>query len=263
MHRSLICFILTAGVLLVTSCYLPTDPGPQPSSITETEFRPGMSVLGILRLDGATGSSFIHLTRTFQTEETGDDFTLTVSNADVRVIGTNPDFLYHFSYIEDELRDGIYSNAGFVPVAGRTYHLEASSPEFPTVRGSTVVPEPPAIETGSLTITESRIAFTLTDPGIRTLLDVHLISQDTRIEKRISLHSGNQFITLTIPENANPPESLSLYLYDRNLADYLSSAITIKPQAYQEPAATVTGGYGCFGAVSVTTLELTADSPPE
>ena len=70
--------ILTLVVMLpaltwIASCDLPHQPGPMPAVIVETEFEPGLNILGILRADELKGTSFININRVLTTEEVYSD----------------------------------------------------------------------------------------------------------------------------------------------------------------------------------------------
>ncbi len=83
-----ITFAIFIVVLIGAACDLPTEPGPQPSTIIETDFEPGLNILGVLRLDDSTGTSFIHIEQACRTEEIYDeDFPLIIEDAEAVVRG--------------------------------------------------------------------------------------------------------------------------------------------------------------------------------
>ena len=60
-------------LLWISGCDLPHQPGPMPSEIVETEFEPGLNILGVLRADDQAGTSFINVNRALTTEEIYSD----------------------------------------------------------------------------------------------------------------------------------------------------------------------------------------------
>ncbi len=236
----------------MVSCDLPTDPGPMPVDIIHTEFEPGHNILGVLRLDDNPGSSFIRVERAYKTEEITEDFASVVNNANVTIIAEDTST---FTFISDTTRGDIYTDSSFVPVEGVKYVLTVSSPDLPELTATTQVPNYPTIDEYIHTPQQSVSVTILSSPSI-DLYDVYLISDIDEIQVRIVNESENISISFDLSELSGDPSTIEIYGYEKNLSEYLQSSITIKPQSYHETVTTVSNGYGCFGAVSKTTIHL-------
>lgn len=106
-NRQLFCYncglasyvlICSAVMFFMISCDLPLDPGPQPTTIIETEFVPGLNVLGILRTE--TGQSYVRVERAYLTEEEEEEFNPVISDALVRISNSAEPGLVDTFYFE-------------------------------------------------------------------------------------------------------------------------------------------------------------------
>ncbi|UCD39072.1 MAG: DUF4249 family protein [Fidelibacterota bacterium] len=253
------------GVLLALwfwSCSLPHEPGPQPSTIVKTEFDSAMNVFGVLRLDGQPRSSYFYIERTYEYQELDDipwdsTFIPIVIDATVQVQGLHEDtFTYTFTQELDTLRGEIYTHPDFLPVAGETYALAITHPDFPTITDTTLVPFPPVLLGDSVDVLGQMVFFVIRTKADTDLYDVYILSPADSIHYRSVNHDGEGELHLFFETEAEPedPLEVQIYGYDANLMDYLTAMITLKPQTYNETVATVTGGYGVFGSVSVATF---------
>jgi len=240
----------------MVACSLPSQPGPQPTDIIPTEFIPGFNVLGVIRVDGTRGSSFIHVQRAFRVEEATETFSPVIKEATVSVLTENPDSSYFFTFRNDSLRGDIYANSDFRPVAGHEYRLTVTGAGLPVLSASTVTPALPVVDTTSLEISPRRVSFTIMTTPDTGLYEVYLICETTEYsQQRINHSEQSQEFLFPLPHGEKPAK-LEVYAYDSHLAEYLTAAITIKPQTYRETVTTVEGGYGCFGSVSKTVVWL-------
>lgn len=256
---------LSGGALLAAvlwTCSLPWDPGPQPSTIVETEFDSAMNVLGILRLDGEANSSFFYIERTYQYQELDtlswdESFIPIVTDAAVRVQGMADTTSYAFTHTLDSLRGEIYTNEDFVPAAGETYTLYVEHPDFPTITDTTTVPAVPALDADSVIIWGDMVYFQQQTASDVFLYDIYLLTATDSLYTRFVNQDGVT-VPVALPNTAPPTESVDIHVYgyDANLAEYLTTTITLKPQTYQETVTTVTGGYGVFGSVSVAKVTV-------
>ena len=249
--------IFWLGVLVISSCYLPTDPGPQPHQIVETHFKPGFNVLGVLRNDGNAGSSFLHVERVYKIQEATDDFVPTIDDAQVQIQRLSDSRVTGFGFTEDSLRGKIYTDSTFVPWAGERYQLKVSGEDFPDVTGEVTIPPAPRIDSSSVMVNNHLLSFqTMFQPEIR-LYEAYLICQNATYHLRQRSEStGPTTIAFDLTSGSGVPQSLIIYGYEKNLTEYLTAPITIKPQTYRELVTTVSGGYGVFGAVSVVQYQF-------
>lgn len=248
--------------LLISACDLPTDPGPMPTDIIDTDFKPGLNILGVLRLDGITGTSFIRVERAYHIEETDTMewdayFSPVVSNAEVIVQGATNKISYIFSFVDDSIRGDIYTNDNFSPLEGEQYSLTINSPELPELTATTSIPVKPSIDSTTLVVSDHSVSFDLLSTTDTDIYDVFLVFPNDTLHQRIVNNNDERISThFSFSSVLGQAMWVEIYGFDANLAEYLTFTITIKPQIYQETVTTVTGGYGCFGAVSKTTIHL-------
>ena len=243
------------------ACDLPNEPGPMPTDIIDTEFEPGLNILGVLRLDDTIGTSFLRFERAYQIEETdieqGEHFSPVVSNAEVSVQGTVDTTTYVFSFEEDSVRGDIYVHHDFNPMEGEQYFLTITSEGLSELTASTIVPVRPSIDSTSLEISDRDLSFDLLTTGDTDLYDIYLFLTDGALHQRVVNRNEERIsITFNFSSDRGQPVLLEIYGYDTNLSEYLLASIIIKPQTYQETVTTVSGGYGCFGSVSKKTILL-------
>jgi hypothetical protein len=254
-----------AGILLalaVWTCSLPHEPGPQPSTIVETEFDSALNVFGVLRLDGEANSSFFYLERTYQYQELDTiswdaSFIPIVTDATVLVRGMFDTMTYEFTHELDNLRGEIYTNEDFIPAAGETYALTITHPGFSTITDTTTVPIVPILDADSVIVWGDMVYFQQRTTADVYLYDIFLLSSEDSLQYRFPNRDGAT-IPIAFQSTAPPGESMDIqvYGYDANLAEYLTTTITLKPQTYNETITTVTGGYGVFGSVSVAAVTV-------
>lgn len=256
------CFI---AALYCVACDLPHEPGPQPSNIIDTSFEPGLNILGIIRLDDQPGSSFFYIERAYRyqeldTLEWDESFITTIYDAKALVQGMADTTTYRFKYELDSLRGHIYVDVDhdFTPVAGEQYMLTITHPEFPTLTDTTIVPAQPSLVGDSIAVSGHTVSFHIQTTADTYLYDVYLISASDSIRYRFVNYEGDGELEIKFNTATGPTEliEIHIYAYDVNLAEYLTSVITLKPQTYLELMTTVTGGYGVFGSVSVFKMEL-------
>ncbi len=254
-----ITFAIFIIVLFGAACDLPTEPGPQPTPIIKTDFEPGLNILGVLRLDDSTGTSFIHVEQAYRANDIDDeDFPLVIEDAEAVVQGTITDTTtYPFVYKADILRPYIYTDPSFAPTAGEEYALSITHSELPTLTDTTIVPVKPDIDTTTLTISENTLSFDLLTTADTYLYDIYLISPSDSQHYRFA-NQGKGLFPFTFNPTVGPWQTMTIHIYgyDANLAEYLTAVTTIKYQTYLETVTTVTGGYGVFGSVSVLKMEL-------
>ena len=259
-----ICLTFFIAALYFAACDLPYEPGPQPSTIIKTPFKPGLNILGILRLDDQPGS-FFYIERAYQyqeldTLEWDESLITTIYDAKALVQGMADTTTYRFKHELDSLRGHIYVDVDhdFTPVAGEQYMLTITHPEFPTLTDTTIVPAQPALVGDSIAVSGHTVSFRIQTALDTYLYDIYLISPSDSIHYRLVNYEGLGDLPVFFNTTGGPDEHISIHVYgyDANLAEYLISPITLKPQTYLELVNTVTGGYGVFGSVSVFKMEL-------
>lgn len=251
------------AALLAVACDLPHEPGPQPTAIIDTEFKPGLNIMGVLRMDENPGASFIYIERAFQLDELDmagwEEFSTLVEDAEAIVQGTTDTITYPFEFATDTLRPQTYTHPYFRPAAGEEYALTITHPDFPALTDTTVVPVHPEIAEDTVVVLGQTVSFLLLPTSDTYLYDLYLLSPSDSIHYRLINIDDGEEIPILFNVSAQPGDIMEVHLYgyDANLADYLTSLVSLKPQSYHETVTTVTGGYGVFGAVSVSKFTFT------
>jgi len=249
--------IFGISTFLTTGCSLPTDPGPQPKEIIDTKFEPGYNVLGVLRNEGNPGSSFIRVEELYKLSDIDEEYNPAQEGLDVRILEVLTGDTLTFVETDDSLRGLIYSDSSFRPLAATRYSLSISGGDLSAVTADVIVPPSPVIDTNSVTISGKTVQFYLDTVSEIALYEVYLTCEnDTISVRQFPAQSGKTIIRISVTSATGPPEQLEIYGYESNLAEYITAPITIKPQTYRETVTTVSGGYGVFGAVSVSTYQF-------
>lgn len=259
--RSVLIFVFLISVYgylsVLSSCNLPTDPGPPPKTLIETEYQPRLNVFGVLRADGVKGSSFIHVQKTLATEEMYEGGEISDTTAVVRVTDTQTGNVFQFEMIEDTTHRGYYYNFEFIPECGHRYHIEVCSDILPTLTAETVVPVQPEIVPQSLTVTTAELRFRL-----RTTKDTDqyycvLFYGEAYTGKEIVNESGGEIpVAFDLSGMSAAPARLVIFGFDHNLTAYRNSTPLLIPQTYHEMVISVENGFGCFGSLAVTEIGL-------
>ncbi len=220
-----------------------------PTDIEKTKFEPGLNIFGILRVDGKNyGTSFIRVERAYLLNEIVQEnavFVPTIDSAHVQIIHDGKDTIqFLFKY------DGTYDNVNYIPKSGQPYSIVIDNTEFPVLRGSTIIPKTPIVNT-VIRNSEELSVVVIPDSTIH-LFEIYPIYGTGVIHAKRFTNDANKHVELTVPnrdEKLGPLNRIEVFSYDKNMSDYLQATITIKPQSYNEMVKTVEGGYGVFGSV--------------
>lgn len=251
--------LVLASLIFMTACDLPHQPGPMPSDIVETEFEPGLNIIGVLRADDVLGSSFVNVTRALTTEEIYSD---TIENFSplvdyVRVHSSSIDTEYVFVPLDDSSDTKTYSDTNLVVEAGLTYDIEISAPGFPVLTGETSIPQKPQLVANTLSVTTDNISFQLQHHSSAFEYKLYIIFSEQALERVVKPTNGTLIdIDWDFDTGNGTPQYLMLSALDENLVRYGNTPISFIPNTYHPDASTVSGGYGCFGSLSVVFVEL-------
>ncbi len=258
-HRSWFISIIIL-TLFMFSCDLPHQPGPMPTEIVETEFEPGLNILGVLRADDQFGTSFININRTLTTEEIYSDsienFAPSVDY--VRVMSLSDSMSYNFSQSNVNASDWQdYNNTYLHANAGETYELEISAPGFPTLTGQTIIPDKSQLVANSLLIGSDKVSFQIQHHSSAFEYKLYLFFAEGILEKVLKpLTVNNLSVDWSFGIDDGAPYLLMISALDENLTRYGNSPISFIPNTFHPDGSTVSGGYGCFGSVSIALVEL-------
>ena len=253
------CLIILIHPGIFTSCDLPHQPGPMPTEIVETEFEPGLNIMGVLRADDQSGTSFININRALTTEEIYSDsipnFSPQIDYAKVSSIESGAE--YQFLRSEDTSDWGNYMDTTLSAEAGVAYELEIKASGFPMLTGHTRVPAKPQIVANSLLVGANAVSFQLQHHASAYEYRLYLFFAESILEKDVHPSNGEIIdIAWSFGSDRGNPVYLQLIALDENLTRYGDSPISFIPNTYHPDGSTVEGGYGCFGSVAVTSLEL-------
>ena len=254
--RTVFC-ILTA-VFLYT-CDLPHQPGPMPTDIVETEFEPGLNIMGVLRADDQAGTSFININRALTTEEIYSDsienFSPQITYAKVRSVDSAAE--YQFVRSEDTSDWGSYFDTTLSVGAGEAYDLEIIASGFPTLTGHTIIPDKPQLVANSLLIDSDKVSFQIQHHASAFEYKLYLFFAASVSEKVVKPSNGNIIeVDWNFSISNGSPLYLGLTALDENLTRYGNCPISFIPNTYHPDGSTVSGGYGCFGSVSIAVIDL-------
>ena len=247
------------ALLLMSRCDLPHQPGPMPTQIVETQFEPGLNILGVLRADDSPGSSFITINRALTTEEIYSDSIENFSpGVDfIKLSSSSSGAEYYFLQSEDSLEEGTYRDSTLVVQTGESYALEIMAPGFPLLTAETTLPQKAQLVGNSLAVGPDRVDFTLLQDASIYEYKLYLIFAENALEKVIRpTDSGSTDVHWNYDPGLGSPLLLMIAALDENLTRYGNSPISFIPNTYHPDGSTVDGGYGCFGSVSIATFPL-------
>ncbi len=260
--KLIILFITLVILIVIASCDLPMSAGPQPTQLINTNYAPGLNILGVIRNDGESlSTSFVYVERSFREEE-WDDIDEVIYDAEVIVERINDSHIYSFTNeIEEDFQSEIYRSDSLFALAGEEYLISVTAPNLPTLSANTIIPQQPAILENSLSIASTRATFEILVTNDTWMYEIYLIYSDSSVISKRYLSSTHDNIDVSIDYEAEKgrPVQMRIFGFDKNLADYLSVNIVLKPQSYQKPFSTVNNGYGSFGSLSQSTFDFTQD----
>lgn len=254
---------LWAGLTVwLATCDLPHQPGPMPRAIIDVAFEPGLNVLGVLRADNDSSSSFVHVQRATTTDEMYSDADIYIDNAEVVVECLTIADTVRFGAATDSVERGYYYAEDFQPDPGHRYRLTVRVPNLPVLSGETTVPPLPRVDSNSVELTPGHLQFEIEAASDNYQYEIYLIGTEGHRYQRYPVEAdGTLEVRFQLHEKIGSLQILIIYTYDRNLAEYLNSPIAFMPQSFQEAIHTVENGYGCFGSLSMAVIPLTNLNP--
>ena len=258
-------FILTGFIIFwLTGCKEVVDfylGIPLQPVIDEDSFVPGLNIFGIIRPDsnGDYNNSCIMLQKVIPAVGSSDS--LDVGRAVVRVERLNEEScLYDFlltDYGHLFSQEAYRPDTTFSTKAGDIFTVECVYHELPVLKAMTIVPNPPVMLMNTLTETGNSISFEVqAEPSI-FMLDIYVYAAGelAGYERLPAEQSVNTLVFL--PYLQGLADSIDLYSYDSNMADYYTTANTsLNFNKYRESFSTVENGYGVFGSMNHTRFYL-------
>jgi len=262
MNRSLKISTLFLLSIYLWTCVLPTEPGPMPKDLIETEYIESLNVFGILRADGTPGSSFVHVQRTMTTEEIYSFETDPgVYDARVMIYDSTDQAEYRFEHSTIPGQEGYYRNQSLIPHPRSHYSVSIEADSLPTLSGTTLIPPAPQIKDGSLNQSDGETHFTLLLDPDSYQYEIHFLTlsgglENSSLQTIAGNIAGEQTVSHRWVDGEEAPAMVVIIAQDLNLTRYRNASSSIIPNTYHEDPSTVTGGFGCFGSLAVTILEL-------
>ncbi len=258
-------FTLLVTLLLIFGCDLPHQPGPQPSEIVPTEFEKGMNILAVLRADYDSGSSFVSITRALTTEEIYSEeiIDFTPENVFTQVINEGSGVATEFMQSLDTNELNMFRNSSFSPEPGERYELEITAQGFPTLTGTTLIPQRPVWVEELTVLGTDELNFSLVHDSSAFEYKLYLYFPSGEILEKVVKPNGSSKIAVEwkFSSGLGQPLYVLLFALDENLTRYGNSPISFIPNTYHPDGSTVSGGYGCFGSVALTTYQLRYSRP--
>lgn len=253
-YRLLIISIISS---LFFACDLPNQPGPMPNDIIETEFTPGLNILGIL-YNSDTTESFIYIEEALPTDTYYENMDSNiVTNAEIIIWGEKDTTKYKF-IIQPDVDSCRYINKNFIPISGEKYYLKISARTDQgnlSVAATTIVPTLPEITSDSVKISDEVLNINIKSNDDIVRYDFYLFSEENLLAEKI-IYSDFNCVQFNLEEFDTLPTRIEILTFDKNLTTYLQTSNTLFPQNYQENISTVEEGYGCFGAISKKNIHL-------
>lgn len=257
--RNLVFILFSLLCIGLYCCDLPTQPGPMPQDIINTEFQPGLNILGVIRVADKDSESFVYVEEALPTRNYYDSIdSLCIRNADVK-IQEHEDSTMHTFTIDSETDSTKYTNSSFQPVPGQSYQLfvtaNTKQGELST-QSSTNVPGLPDISLESLEITKNLVSIHIDSLKNIHRYDFMLYSNSTVIGEKVIYNQLTAEVKFSIDPKNEAPTKLVIVAYDKNLAKFLQASTGLFPQVYRETLSTISGGYGCFGSVCIKNIQI-------
>ncbi len=257
------CFLIS---ILLSSC---SDDflfdfllGPQPTFIDETDYNPGLSILGILRPDSLNSKpfSYVVVEKLIPAVSSSPD-SFNVIDAKVvvyRMLNGEQIDSIEFLFDSTQLFPAFYRPLDFYPQAGESFSIRCEREGLPTLTAETTIPNVPVVVEGSFAITPSSVKFSIMNDSSAFLYDVHYsLGEVASFVRFVKNKSGNTQVEVFHHGTIQAGAKVAIYAYDVNLSAYLTAPnIFIKPNTYRLPFSTVYGGYGCFGSINLLVIEL-------
>ena len=244
--------------VLITGCSKHfTGPGPQPHYFEDQGHEDMLNVFGVLRPGSEYGKplSFIHVENVVSVTpfQSGDISPHEIIDADLTLFYNDNDTLV-FSYTRYTNFGSVfnkeeYRHPTFYPHAGKTYRITCKKEGFPVVTAETTMPFAPRIK--DLTVSFTKLSFTIIRDESASLYDIFFEVGEEKFTTRVLRgDSGDIPVEMDLEPGIAREGKLFIYAYDKNLSEYLSHIIILKPNTFQPTYSTVSNGYGCIGSMN-------------
>jgi hypothetical protein len=250
----LLIVVLISGCQQVGEFYAGMDFQPK---LSRDDFKPGLNVYGVLK----TGAGFDTLNQYFEVEkivfikESYDS--IYVDRAEISltrcpVVGSES--VYRLNH----LKDGVYLNAEITTVPGDRWLYKCSYDTF-EVTSACTIPNTPVLKKAPEIMGDHSISFTVQSDSTACMYDIYLLNgEHFFFSKKVPLKGVDTNFNLN-PEwdTTTGTNLIYIFAYDENLEKYYTTSNTFfKPNAFRPSFSTVNGGYGTFGGISSTMVQV-------
>ncbi len=254
------CIIL----LLMQACEYYLGINQQPKFTDENTIE-GLNIFGVLRPDSAGNfnKSFVFVQKIWPVLEM-DSFKI-IPDASVRIEHIKSDTVYEtflFPLVPSDINfnDTLYRPLDhFVPQPRERYRMICEYKDLPDAVGETTFPPPPAIVPNTIRINGREVSFSVAPDTLIEMLDIYLVAEGFGIllSRIITDDASAADIELVLP--VDPVNaSLKIFGYDPSLAIYNGNANTsLNFNKYRTAISTLESGFGVFGSLNYTVIDLT------
>jgi hypothetical protein len=225
--------------------------------ISKEDILPGLNVYGILK----TGPTLDTLNHYFEVQQIlfiWDSFdSICVDRANV-VLTRKPFRGESEQYTLNCERDCAYFNENIKTAPGDNWQYVCSYDTF-EVTASCVIPNEPKVSKLLVDNGSNTIGFSVLSDSSAFMYDIYILSaEDYYTEKKIPTKGVDTEFSINLHWNvAGKTIMMLVFAYDENLEKYYTTSNTFfKPNAYRPYFSTVDGGFGTFGAVSSSYLQI-------
>jgi hypothetical protein len=258
--------ILTSGMILLSlfSCEYYLGINQQPD-FTEKNPIEGLNIFGVLRPDSIFNynKSFVYVQKMWPVLEM-DTFAI-IHDVTVRVYHIVEDIVtdsVDFPLVPSDslFPDTLYRPLErFTPQPGEHYRLMCRYPGLPDAEGELVFPGQPMVVANSLSINERNIRFRIAADTLIRMIDIYLVDPYYSPFLLRIVPSGQQDVEVELNLEVDPSgRELMIFGYDTHMAAYYGNSNTaINFNKYRTTISTLESGYGVFGAVNFSSINLT------
>ncbi len=247
-------FIFLSGCVKFAEFYSGISMQPE---MNEGDSERGLNVFGILK----AGPSIDSLNYFFEVQQLiyvfGNYDSICVSEADISLSRKSEDGQISNFTLKSNGNCN-YFNDDIIAEPGDSWEFTCEYDTF-IVRANCLIPNEPKVTDINIDEGANQISFSIMKDSTACLYYSCLLSgEEFFFKEEISNKKGNTKFSLN-PDWLIDGKSISLFVfaYDKNLEKYkTTSNIFFKPNAYRPGFSTVDGGYGVFGSMSSTFVEI-------
>lgn len=256
-------YLLVILSFLMAGCYLPNQPGPLPRGINEIRYDTNVNIMGVVRNDSVPGQSFVFMINCFDIEENAFVDTSNIKSAIVKFIEEQTGYEYQFTP-DTTLSDTLpyvkfISPPSFRPIANTRYFLDVTFPNGAKIIDSAMVPGKPQLSINDVILQDNTLLIRYSPPIHSAYTQIYIspdIIEDNPLQ--ISYTDTSQIILRAnlkaSASNLQGKLRFDIYAFDENYLKYQKATVNLFFHQYNPTISTVDSAYGCFFAMSDTSI---------